>query len=78
MRTSFWLRSSETKPASLTIFNLVGQKVRVLVNARHGTGTYNVQWDGRDEVGQLVASGLYIYRLEAGAHTVVRKMLLTK
>ena len=69
---------AEGSHVRLTIFNLVGQKVRVLVNARHGTGTYNVQWDGQDEVGQLVASGLYIYRLEAGAHTVVRKMLLTK
>ena len=62
----------------LTIFNLMGQQVRVLVNASHGRGVYNVQWDGRDALGKLVASGLYIYRLEAGAHTMVRKMLLTK
>ena len=62
----------------LTIFNLMGQRVRVLVNAEQGSGVYNVQWDGRDEVGYLVASGLYIYRLEAGAKVAVRKMTFAK
>jgi hypothetical protein len=62
----------------LTIYGLLGQQVRVLVNGLQGVGTYAAVWDGRDEQGRAVATGTYIYRLEAGSYTQTRKMTLVR
>lgn len=62
----------------LTIYNLLGQKITTLVNARQPAGTYQVQWDGRNSAGQQVASGVYIYRLQSGNQAISRKMLLSR
>ncbi|MCK6622291.1 MAG: T9SS type A sorting domain-containing protein [Calditrichaceae bacterium] len=62
----------------LTVYNLLGQKVRTLVNARQPAGRYEVKWEGRDEEGKPVGSGVYFYRLEAGDFTQTRKMLLLR
>ncbi|MCC7265347.1 MAG: tandem-95 repeat protein, partial [Candidatus Latescibacteria bacterium] len=62
----------------LTIYNAMGQQVRVLVDQAQGPGSYEVQWDGRDGSGQLVASGFYLYRLQAGDQVAVQKMLFAK
>lgn len=63
----------------LTVYNLLGQKVAVLLdNQLRTAGKHTVQWDGRDEVGTLVSSGMYIYRLEAEDFTHSRKMLFLK
>jgi len=50
----------------LAVYNLLGQKVRTLVQARQPAGRYEVTWDGRDDTGREVGSGVYIYRLRAG------------
>ncbi|HFE64491.1 MAG TPA: T9SS type A sorting domain-containing protein, partial [Caldithrix sp.] len=64
---------------SLQVYNLIGQKVRTLVNGRKLVGTHRVKWNGRDDLGQPVASGVYIYCLSAGEHFVQsRKMLLLR
>ncbi len=62
----------------LTIYNLVGQKVATLVNKEHQPGTYSVQWDGKDESGSVVASGVYTYRLETLETTEIRKLVLIR
>ena len=62
----------------LVVYNILGQRVRVLVDAAKGPGVHSVQWDGRDASGRQVATGLYIYRIEAGASAQVRKMLFAK
>ena len=69
----------------LTIYDVLGRKVKTLVNERKAAGTYTVQWDGTDDAGQPVASGVYLYRLwvstptgKAGDYTAVRKMLLIR
>jgi len=49
----------------LSIYNLQGQKINELINATKSAGTHSVLWNGRNELGQLVASGLYFYRIEA-------------
>ena len=69
---------ADVSEVRLTIYNTLGQAVRVLVNATQSAGSYNVNWDGRDASGKLVASGLYIYRLEAGRKVAVRKMIFAK
>lgn len=49
----------------VTIHNTLGQKVKTLVSAPQAAGVYTVQWNGRDGEGNPVASGIYIYRMEA-------------
>ncbi|RMH79556.1 MAG: T9SS C-terminal target domain-containing protein, partial [Calditrichaeota bacterium] len=63
----------------LVIYNLLGQKVRTLVDARQEAGRYRVVWDGRSDAGAPVASGVYVYRFEvAGKYRKVSKMILLK
>jgi len=63
----------------LTIYDLLGQEVRVLVSERQPAGWYVVTWDGRDKAERWVSSGVYLYRLEVGADFVqTRKALLLR
>ncbi len=64
--------------AKLGIYNLRGQLVRSLVNERKDTGDHKVVWDGKDNHGNIMPSGIYFYRLEAGKHSQTRKMMLMK
>jgi flagellar hook assembly protein FlgD len=48
------------------------------MNARLNAGYYQVSWDGMNERGQPMASGIYIYRIQAGDFLMVRKMTLMK
>jgi DNA-binding transcriptional regulator YhcF (GntR family) len=68
----------EDSHVKLTILNVQGQKVKVLVDEHQGAGTRNVIWDGCGEKGETVASGVYFYRIEAGPHDVTRRMVLLK
>jgi len=63
---------------TLKIYSILGKEVRALVNERKGAGSYEVIWDGRDDCGEEVASGIYFYRLTVGEITESRKMLLLK
>jgi flagellar hook assembly protein FlgD len=62
----------------LTIYNALGQPIRQLVDAVQAVGRYTVQWDGRDDRGQAVASGIYLYRLEAGGFASMQRMVLVR
>jgi hypothetical protein len=62
----------------LTIYNLRGQKVRSLVGETQSAGEHNVVWNGRDDAGRTLASGMYFYRLKAANYDVTRKALLLK
>jgi phosphodiesterase/alkaline phosphatase D-like protein len=62
----------------LSIYNILGQRVRTLVESRQEEGFYHVVWDGRDGEGRAVGSGIYLVRIEAGPFVKVRKMALLK
>ncbi len=62
----------------LTVFDVLGREVKTIVNKDMAPGKYSAVWDGRNEQGELVAGGLYIYRIKAGRYTAVRKMVLLK
>lgn len=62
----------------IIIYDILGQEVTTLVSEKQGTGYQSVQWDGRNGEGIQVATGAYIYKLDAGAFTKTRKMLLLK
>ena len=63
---------------SITIYNLLGQTVRTLINNQQAAGNYSVTWDGRDNMGKTAASGLYFYRLKAGDFAESKKMIMLK
>ena len=63
---------------TLAIYDVTGRLIRRLVNAWREPGAYAVEWDGRDEGGKRLASGVYIYRFHAGKFNATRKMLLLK
>lgn len=63
---------------SLKVYNLLGQEVRNLVNEYQSAGFKNVLWDGKNNQGKQVPSGVYIYRLEAGSFKMSKKMNLIK
>jgi hypothetical protein len=69
---------AEHQAVTLTIFNTKGELVRMLKNTRQSPGRYSATWDGRNDGGQQVASGVYFYRLKVGAFTQTRKMVLLK
>ncbi|GAB4363588.1 MAG: hypothetical protein Kow0042_01590 [Calditrichia bacterium] len=62
----------------LVMYDLLGREVKTLVNKWLPAGLYTLHWDGTDDAGHPVASGVYLYRLQAGSYTVVRKMLLLR
>ncbi len=63
---------------TLKLYNLLGQKVRTLVDAEMIPGNYQAVWDGKDNRGKEVASGIYLCRLQSGPHQEIRKMVLLK
>ena len=62
----------------LNVFNILGQKVRTLVNERQEPGRYKVSWDGRTDSGDLVVSGVYLFTIKAGNYAASKKMVLLK
>jgi len=62
----------------LIIQNMLGQKIRTLVRTNQATGEYEVVWDGRDDAGNQVPSGVYFYQLRAGEFVKARKLLLLR
>ena len=62
----------------LSVYNLLGQQVRVLVEERQAGGHHQALWDGRDQAGRSAATGVYLYRLETESGTRVRRMLMVK
>jgi hypothetical protein len=63
---------------NLTVFNVLGQQVKTLVDEYMTAGYQTVTWDGRDNSGASVASGVYFYRIAAGDFAETKKMLLLK
>jgi len=62
----------------LTIYNVLGQKVRTLVNTNQAAGFKNIVWNGLNDVGEQVSTGIYIYRIEADGFVKSRKMVFMK
>jgi len=69
---------NKTSNINLTIFNVIGQKVRVLENSSKQAGTHTAKCDGRDEFDASVSTGLYFYTLSDGTSSFTRKMALMK
>jgi hypothetical protein len=68
-------RSART---TLSIYNAVGQRVRVLLDDHRAAGPHEIAWDGRDEMARPVSSGVYFVKLQADGFTATRKLVLLK
>ena len=68
----------EESYVTLTVFNVLGQEIRKLVDGRKSGGFYKVIWDGRSDVGRDVSTGVYFFRLQANEFVSVKKMMLLK
>lgn len=62
----------------LTIYNILGQKVRTLVDSFQKAGSQRIIWDGKNDNGKEAASGIYFYRLKVGEFRDVKKMIIIK
>ncbi len=69
---------SSDEQVSLDIFNILGQRVKTLLDGPLTPGQYSVIWDGTDEYGEHAASGIYLYRLRVGNADQTKKMMLLK
>lgn len=76
--TSIRFELPQPAEISLTIYNQLGQKIRIITTGRLLAGVHDRSWDGRNEVGALVASGVYFYRLQAGASVITRRMIILR
>ena len=68
----------ESGSVKLIVYNLLGQQVRTLIDDSIESGFHTVVWDGADEFGRQVASGIYIYRMNSGEFNATKRMLFLK
>ena len=68
----------EMASVRVDIYNILGQRVRTLINRSHEPGYYRIQWDGTNDYGQVLPSGMYIYSIQASGFTSVKKLVLMK
>jgi len=74
----FEIGSAAGSHVVLDIYNVLGQHVKQLARTEMNAGSYDVVWDGTDNNGRRVASGLYLYRLQVGEEIETKKMVLLK
>lgn len=63
---------------TVRIYDIQGQLIRTLAQGNQSSGTHSVLWDGKNESGQTVSSGTYLYQINAGKQTFTRQMILLK
>lgn len=69
-------QTPEDGRVELTVHNLLGQTIRILVSENLRAGAHQIKWDGSDDFGNRVTSGLYLYRLKAGQFVSTKRMVL--
>ncbi len=63
---------------SLEVYNVIGQKIKTLLNGYYASGEYEIHWDGTTDNGEKVSSGIYFYRLTSDEYSRTRKMIMMK
>jgi flagellar hook assembly protein FlgD len=70
--------ASANHKVALKVYNVLGQQVKSLVEEEQAPGFYSINWDGANDRGEKVTSGVYFYRLQAGDFVRTRKMTFLK
>lgn len=68
----------EAGKVNISIYNVKGQLVRSFAKDHNSPGYYHITWDGRDNNGKPVSSGIYMYRMTSGNYSAIKKMILSK
>lgn len=76
--TTITYQIAERSKVSLKVYNTLGQVVKIMVEEGKEPGAYRATWDGNDQAGQPVASGVYFYRLSAGSFNDIKKLVLIR
>ena len=63
---------------SVIIYDVIGRKIRSLMNTNQTAGYHTIRWDARNDMGEGVAAGMYIYTIQAGDFRATKKMVLLK
>jgi len=63
---------------TLTVYNLIGEPVKVLAKGQYGKGAHRVQWNADDEKGNLVPNGVYFYRLESNKGVAIKQLIVLR
>ncbi|MCU0606155.1 MAG: T9SS type A sorting domain-containing protein, partial [Candidatus Edwardsbacteria bacterium] len=62
----------------IAVYNVAGQKVKTLVDGTMNAGYHSVSWDGRNESGQAVSAGVYLYQMQADNFSTARKLVVVR
>ena len=68
----------EQTNVTIRIFNSMGRTIRTIVNKNQQAGSYIIRWDGKDEMGIPVSSGIYFYQMTTNQYNQIMKMILIK
>jgi len=68
----------EATPVTIEIYNTKGQLVKTLINEAKEAGNHSVVWNGKDNSGRSVSSGVYFYKMNAGKYSSTKKMIMMK
>ena len=77
-RTVLQFELSKPTRVNLVIYNLRGEKVKILLDATREAGRYALEWDGTNQAGEFVASGLYLYRMRTEEFSDTKRLLYLK
>lgn len=69
---------SSRSRVTIAVYNVMGQQVKVLTDDVYSAGTYHIVWDGHNQFGSPVGSGIYFYRMQASDFVSTRKMILLR
>ena len=76
--TTIQFQIPEASFVTMQIYNITGALVKTMVSENLSTGFYNFVWDGKNNSGQIVSSGIYIYRIQTGDFTDIKRMTFIK
>ncbi|MBN2105714.1 Ig-like domain-containing protein [bacterium] len=74
----FYVSGTQMQHLTLTVYNLLGQKIRVLTDREFAPGFHQLKWDGTNQHGQSMSSGVYLYQLEGQNLNLCRQMVLIR
>ncbi|MFN2304552.1 MAG: T9SS type A sorting domain-containing protein, partial [Anaerolineales bacterium] len=78
MHTTISYHLKEAGYTTIEMYDLLGQQVRSLINAEQTAGIHQIHWDGKNESGEPVASGLYLYKMKTNDFVAMKKLMLLK
>lgn len=76
--TSIAYTNAKPGPVIMKIYNLLGSEVRTLVNEYKPGGSFIATWDARDNRGELLPPGIYVYKIMSGSNSLTRRMILSR